>query len=404
MKKKLFSLLMIIAILPACNNKEKDDPIIEDEINFEIDKTEFNEENLARVFTVNVSSDFIPTVNIPENIDWVSIVEISEVKSGNSGNNPPERAPGKVSKKERHTAIKLKIESNRSLSARQATISISVDEKNVSKNIEINQKAGVRPEDDKTIAKGQPYVSFITSREKGSQIIIDVNVANNADKANCWIDLNNNGKRDAGEDIKSFGSHPNSSEGRYTVDSPVIRVYGKLTHFVSGYTSDRGNNLIDLDVSNSKDLTYLYASYNKELCYIDIDNNTKLTTIRFEVNPMLVHLNTSKNTNLEYISLYSCYKVKSVDVRANKKLKDLSLAYTNVTSLDITQNSNLDYLRWHPLREIPYAKGAVSKVIGDLPARKVADKARLLLKKEADVSDKDKAILENKNWELNDSF
>src|SRR5690606_705908 len=78
-----------------------------------------------------------------------------------------------------------------------------------------------------TLLYGQERITFTTTRAPGSLIRLSINAAS-VDQSNVWIDLNNNGQRDSGEEVATFANWSGSSP-QYTVQSQTITIYGKVT-------------------------------------------------------------------------------------------------------------------------------------------------------------------------------
>ena len=253
------------------------------------------------------------------------------------------------------------------------------------------------------IVKKLSYVRFTTNKPQGEIMILDFAVAKEADKADCWIDLNNNGIRDEGEDIKSFTSSSNTSLGHYEVDAPIVTVYGEITAFVGGYNLVGGRGvgagITSIDFSNNKGLTVVTINYCGELTNVDFSKNLALTSVRFDLCG-LNSIDVTKNINLLGLTLYSCYEINNIDITNNTKLRSLNLAYTIVSQLDVSNNSELYYLRWDIRGIASYAPDAVNKVINDLPNRSRENEGSLYLKNGTEISEEEITTLANKNWEL----
>ncbi len=267
-----------------------------------------------------------------------------------------------------------------------------------------------------TVVKGEssidpslPYITFKTTKEIGEELIIDIDVANYADRDECWIDLNNNKVRDPGEEIQTFGTWVSTS-ARYIVGSSLITIYGKVTKFTSGYYNDfdtdeiTGNDIIEFDLSNNKELEYLHVSYNDELTNVDISQNKKLEVVDLSISRKLQQIDTSQNEELVRLTLYSCYEIKSVDVSNNRKLQDLDLAYTWVDELDISNNNELNYIRWdyNIQKTDGYKAGTITKLVSDLPDRTSKDKGRLILYEGApnNITTSEIQTVLDKNWDF----
>ncbi|MDO4726603.1 MAG: leucine-rich repeat domain-containing protein [Porphyromonadaceae bacterium] len=80
-------------------------------------------------------------------------------------------------------------------------------------------------------------------------------VADKEEHPNIWIDFNNNGKKDEGEDAKFGGKHLYSVEKNGK--NNVITIYGKIKRLDCGDT-----DLVDIDISKSDSLKILYCPNN----------------------------------------------------------------------------------------------------------------------------------------------
>lgn len=98
---------------------------------------------------------------------------------------------------------------------------------------------------------GQERITLTTTKAVGASIMMTVN-AGAADRAETWIDLNNNGVRDNGEDIKAW-----DAAASYTLQSQTFTIYGKLIKFTGN-----GQALTALDLRDAPYLTFLRVDDN----------------------------------------------------------------------------------------------------------------------------------------------
>ncbi len=133
-------------------------------------------------------------------------------------------------------------------------------------------------------------MTFTTSKNEGEKIIIWFD-ASEADRPDVWIDLNNNGERDPGEEVV-FRSHR-----QYTVVSRTVTVHGKVTEFELPVAP-----LTELDVSKNPHLVKLVCG-GGALESIDLSANTELTEFHC-FNNQLASLDVSNNTKLKNLSCY----------------------------------------------------------------------------------------------------
>lgn len=130
-----------------------------------------------------------------------------------------------------------------------------------------------------------------TSRAEGANIRLAFDAAP-ADQAGIWVDVNNNGIRDTGED-PGFGFGIN-----YTVNaSRTLNIYGKVSTF------DCNNNAITkLEVSGNSALKILHCGNNK-ITTLDLSGCPALTELHCWVN-QLAALNFTANKDLNILSCY----------------------------------------------------------------------------------------------------
>ncbi|WP_172914281.1 Ig-like domain-containing protein [Capnocytophaga canis] len=175
-----------------------------------------------------------------------------------------------------------------------------------------------------------------------------------------WIDLNNNGQKDTGENVTNF-SQADGTSTNYVINNQVtpektVTIYGKitilgcsrnqLTSLVTKNTDLRTlqcseNQLTNLDTSKSINLEYLYCGYN-QLTSLDVSKNINLEYLSCDYN-QLTSLDVSKNINLERLSC-DYNQLTSLDISKNINLEYLYCGYNQLTSLDVSKNINLESL------------------------------------------------------------
>ena len=110
-------------------------------------------------------------------------------------------------------------------------------------------------------------MTLTTSKNVDETISLYISAAE-ADKADVWIDLNNNGVKDSGEsDILFY------DDKDYNLGAQTITIYGKVT----GLDCSE-NSLTTLDVSHNAALQELYC-FSNSLSTIDVTKNTALTSL-----------------------------------------------------------------------------------------------------------------------------
>ncbi|MFJ1330012.1 leucine-rich repeat domain-containing protein [Capnocytophaga canimorsus] len=218
------------------------------------------------------------------------------------------------------------------------------------------------------------YMIFITSRNKGEKIYFGID-AKEEDQANVWVDLNNNGQKEEGEDVSpdTFGS-----EKYFKVDSQTIVVYGKVTEIndvdseflvtaadirhnpnLENFHFESSENFEPVDISKNLNLKELYFE-SKKLTSLDVSKHVKLETLSVEYTN-LTTLDVSKNTELMYLYTSENEKLTKLDVSKNTKLKGLYCVRNGLTSLDVSHNTALKYLNC-------YNNGLKELVIGEKTA------------------------------------
>ena len=171
-------------------------------------------------------------------------------------------------------------------------------------------------------------IIFATERAAGGTFSLYIDAALE-DRADVWIDLNNDKKQDAGERINNFGfGITNANEITVGVTN-TMTIYGNVTKLGLAYASITQldvsknialktlycnvNSLTTLDVSKNSALTDLKCSYNN-LTALDLSTNTALTNLDCSYNE-LTTLNVSTNTAL---TIFSCYynQIKDANMTA----------------------------------------------------------------------------------------
>ncbi|MGI6572386.1 MAG: PL29 family lyase N-terminal domain-containing protein [Fermentimonas sp.] len=205
-----------------------------------------------------------------------------------------------------------------------------------------------------TIPKGPlplPTMTLITKKSVNGTIILFIDAAP-ADQAAMWIDLNNNGIMDTGENDILFGNFKN-----YTFTAQTVTIHGKATLLgcgdnqlvaldVSKNTALQtltcvGNLLTSLDVTQNTELKTLDCDGNS-LTVLDVTKNIALEMLRCSENSLTV-LDVTQNTALETFSCYS-NQLTALNVANNPKLSVLNCHTNQLTALDVTNNIELEKL------------------------------------------------------------
>lgn len=192
-----------------------------------------------------------------------------------------------------------------------------------------------------------PRVILTISKEtlrKGS-IRLEIN-AKPEDRENVWIDLNKNGKKDNGEEVKEFQGRGYEPSQTYKLANDVyeVTIHGKLT-----YLNCENNDLIGLDITNCPSLIDLECFHN-EIEELDLSQNEGMTILTCDDNK-IQNLDISGLSRLQFLYC-DRNKLEKLDVTHNKKLKLLDCSANRIESLDISQNTELFFLAYsqNPLK------------------------------------------------------
>ena len=112
----------------------------------------------------------------------------------------------------------------------------------------------------------------------------------------------------------------------------------------------RGQNLDSINISQNTALRNFYANFNT-FNKIDTSNNTLLEVISIDSNEVNPELDFSNNNNLKSLSIPMCYidgyigEGGYLDISNLTQLEFLDLYDNNLTSVDISNNPNLNEIR-----------------------------------------------------------
>ena len=187
-------------------------------------------------------------------------------------------------------------------------------------------------------------ITMTTSKAIGETITLAIDAAP-ADQPYVWLDLNNNGIKDAGEEITYFISN-GDYRGDYTIARQTFSLYGKVTEFATiahddGFFGGPGspdNRFTSLDVSKNTALISLDCRVN-QLTSLDVSKNTALTWLSCNSN-QLTSLDVSKNTKLEWL-VCGDNQLANLDVTKNTALTTLGCSKNQLTNLDVSKNTAL---------------------------------------------------------------
>ena len=127
-----------------------------------------------------------------------------------------------------------------------------------------------------------------------------------------------------------------------STSGPQIRVMDEIKYFTAlTILYCDYNQLTSLDLSNNTALTELSCSGN-QLTSLDLSNNTALTDLRCS-NNQLTSLDLSGCAALTYLNCYG-NQLTSLDLSKNTALTELDCAHNQLTSLDLSKNTALESL------------------------------------------------------------
>ncbi|MGP1521216.1 MAG: InlB B-repeat-containing protein [Treponema sp.] len=202
------------------------------------------------------------------------------------------------------------------------------------------------------------YVSFTTSRSIGKTVSLGID-AKPEDRPYVWIDLNNNGIREDGENIGSFGYHSGGHlDYTYFIANQTLRVYGKITHLRCCR-----NDITSINFKNCEALKEIMC-VEPTLTSFDLSGctalkvlacgNLKLSTLNLKDFKTLQRLWCRYNniTSLDVsgcIALETLYcersKLTNLNVKGCIALKELHCAKNKLTSLDVSDCKALETLQ-----------------------------------------------------------
>ncbi|MCE5173774.1 MAG: T9SS type A sorting domain-containing protein [Bacteroidales bacterium] len=153
-----------------------------------------------------------------------------------------------------------------------------------------------------------------TSKAVGEQLRFMLG-AEEADRPDVWIDLNNNSTKDEGETVVTF-----SPRTMYTIGSQTVTIHGKVTALYCNGTAitsldltndpllkelNCGSNaLTSLDVTKNPLITYMQF-YTNQITSVDLSNNTAMTDLNCAQNKLTELVLPSSAPALINIACYS---------------------------------------------------------------------------------------------------
>lgn len=166
-------------------------------------------------------------------------------------------------------------------------------------------------------------IVLTVAKNPGETIALSVKALEGYEEA-VWIDLNNNNRKDRGEEVTRFGDNRES----YTVDAQNVTVYGKVT-----VLNCSGNGLTGLTISAFSFLEKLDCSSNR-IAVLDVNRCNLLKELICDGN-RISSLKIGKMKALERISC-SGNELTSLDVKKTNRLERISCAGNNIAGKQMT--------------------------------------------------------------------
>ncbi len=193
-------------------------------------------------------------------------------------------------------------------------------------------------------------ISFVTTKSVGEKISLSIN-ADEKDKPYVWLDLNNNGVKDLGEEVNDFMADNTTTD--YILGAQNISLYGKVSSFFCARNDlikldifqnpfveildCSENNLTDLDIYKN-DLLLTLVCYGNDISELSIENNLALNELNCSENS-LRNLNVSQNTKLALLNCNS-NSIKELDTKSNVLLNYLDCSGNRLSKLNVSNGRN----------------------------------------------------------------
>lgn len=162
-------------------------------------------------------------------------------------------------------------------------------------------------------------LTFTTDKKVGDEIRVSIH-ADAVIRPQIWIDLNNNGIRDTGEDIKTFDQWRDGNTPTYTLGSQTVTIYGRISQFGA-----EGGELTSIDFSKASGMVRVWLADNK-LEKLEARDLTSQTGSNFHL------LRLSGN------------KLKGTLDLSHLPISELRLERNNLESVKIMEHPNMSYL------------------------------------------------------------
>lgn len=149
-----------------------------------------------------------------------------------------------------------------------------------------------------------PSITFTTTRDVGSNITLTFD-ALDGDKESIWIDLNNNGVRDANEGVKDaieaagriWGSWGSNRQVNYKLETQTVNIYGKVTQF-----GVYNGGLTSIDITKNLGMTYLNIQ-NNQIKELDLTGQTEFYHIQAQNNGFGGVLDVSNMSKMQQLNV-----------------------------------------------------------------------------------------------------
>ncbi|MGI6573242.1 MAG: PL29 family lyase N-terminal domain-containing protein [Fermentimonas sp.] len=233
-------------------------------------------------------------------------------------------------------------------------------------------------------------ITFTTTKKliKGQKIKLTIDAAP-ADRADVWIDLNNNDIKDNGEEVTTF-----NSPVQYPLRGKTVTIYGKVT-----LLDCSANSLSELDVTNNSALKELTCRDNK-LAELDLSKNAILTELICGNND-LEELDVTNNAALTELW---CNKNEliTLDLSKNTALKTLWCQGNQFTTLDLSKNNALMELKCFSNK---ISGDNMTALVNSLPNRTAGSKGKFYvfgsgLTEQNECTRQQVVIATSKHWEV----
>ena len=182
------------------------------------------------------------------------------------------------------------------------------------------------------VTKSQPGKGIVLTTAKTVGETIELQIIT-SDLSQAWIDLNNNGKKDAGEETSG-------SKKTYTLGAQTIRIHGAVAYLYCA-----NNQLTSLDASDCTTLGVLWCNDN-QLTSLNVNGCTALESLRCD-NNRFTSLDVSGCTALKELSYCEQNQLTSLNVSGCTALQSLSCHRNQISSLNVSGCTALQSLSCH---------------------------------------------------------